>query len=440
MGDIMVETRFTYERLRAAGYTDAQAKEALADQAIWNANARENNYPEVQRNRDVKVSEEYQQFLHKTPTRKPNSVVKPVDVDWYRTEDKSGCPFDLMQSAIDEYNIRSKWTTTASGSGVYLIQSNNIFLQVPILSMKEAVRGSPAELNGWTDNPNLKGRLGIWGWRTKKADDDKLAYGMSVEAMYAKSKRNGYFMSEQHAVWAMGASARTGCHVPPEFFAEVEVNGGTAGNGPDVLPAGNIGEPMSTIAMAHDADWLIGRLFGQGPLGNLVSFGEEQGHRHKNLSKSSLKAMGSAGLFDAPFIGSLAVAPANDTTGAQQAVRRRLDDFLDNPHVKHRYRAPDSIFLNQDATDWRVKYSKNWSRFFAADAARALIAGFISWAGFPWSAATVDAIIASRVDNYIFHQKDPRVGNATDVRNNNRGRNGAERKTPYFPKTADKDK
>ena len=376
-----------------------------------------------------------QEFARNLPKRPPPPPPAPIDVDWYRDAWHAGATYHRMNAAINEpFHIRSKLVTTGTGEGVYLIQSKNIFLQVPVLNMADHVAGGPAYLNGWTDEQGRKeptARHGIWHWRTKKGDDDEFAYGKTIDGMYRKSAGNGYFLSEQHAVWAMGASARTGCRIPPEFFAEIEVNGGTAGNGPDVLPAGNIGEPMSTIAMAHDADWLIGRLFHEGPLGGLGRFGATRGVKHLFLSRSSLKAMGSAGLFYAKTIGLL--APGDDSTDEERTMRRDIDAFLDNPHVEHRYRAWNSIFLNQDATLWRVKFRRGYSKFQTSDAVKVFVAGVLTWAGLPLTAAMTDVMIGKAIEEYIFDEKDPRVGEANDVRDSNLH----NRKTPFFPKHSD---
>jgi hypothetical protein len=127
-------------------------------------------------------------------------------------------------------------------------------------------------------------------WRMKKDRDDRLAYNAATSALYAQSNSQGYMGSEQHTVWALGASARTGCFIPPEFFFENESFGGTAGNGPNVLPGGGRGEPLSTIAMAHDSDWMIGRIWGMGLLARLSTV--------EPMTQTQIARMGSVGLFN----------------------------------------------------------------------------------------------------------------------------------------------
>lgn len=377
---------------------------------------------------------DYQKYVRHVPARVVPVPPKPIDVDWYRDAWNVGSTYSRMKDAIGEFHIRSAPGRANDGQQVYLIQSDNIFLQVPILSMEHHVAGDRAYLNGWTDEQGREdkaGHHGIVRWRTKKSQDDEYAYGKTIDEMYFKSNRTSYFLSEQHAVWAMGASARTGCFIPPEFFAEIEVNGGTAGNGPDVLPAGNIGEPMSTIAMAHDADWLIGRIFGEGPLAGLFGFGVRGLIKQLFLSRTSLKAMGSAGLFYAATIRHI-LARAEDNTSEEMAVRDDIDRFLDS--VQHLYRQPQSLFLNQDATQWRVKYRRNHSHFQTAGAVKSFVTAALGWIGAPVPIVVMtDLMIESAIQEFTFDEKDNRVLESTTVRDNN----FRNRKTPYFPKKKD---
>ncbi len=107
----------------------------------------------------------------------------------------------------------------------------------------------------------------------KRADDEK-AYGDDLRAsghgsFKEWSQAKGYYGSPAHVAWAEAASARTGGQIPASWWMEFDPFGGTAGNGPHVLPGGEYPSPISTIAMAHDTDWSLGRHFGVGPLSQL---------------------------------------------------------------------------------------------------------------------------------------------------------------------------
>ncbi len=378
--------------------------------------------------------------------------VKLQEVDWYRDD---GCPFARMQDAIREHLIFSN----KDEQGHYVIHSKHIWLRVPPITT--------FKLPSTRDALNKK----IEEVRTIKARDDELCYGKNIHQMHSIAVGNGYFLSEQHAVWAMGASARTGGLVPPEFFAEVEVNGGTAGNGPEVLDftlrykglkwdpelGGKPGEPLSTIAMAHDTDWLIGRLFEIGPLEGLHRWGYDKltfkktceyadsGRGLYQVSNQSLAALGSAGLFDAAFIRSLKpeegdqdIQPratdegrSEDNPGRVQGLKKRraeaaasdqafretrqlIDDFLDK--VAHKHREPDSMFLNQGPSGpgWRVKFSTkdNYAKFGNAVKFGSLIGN----------------VSALRTQDYLFDTFVPGVAGETVVRDTNMAM------SPGFPK------
>jgi len=80
---------------------------------------------------------------------------------------------------------------------------------------------------------------------------------------------DGYFESAPHIAWAEAAEQRTGGAIPAEWWIENDPFGGTAGNGPDIVPFGEYPGANSKIAMAHDTDWTLGRYFGAGPLSSL---------------------------------------------------------------------------------------------------------------------------------------------------------------------------
>jgi hypothetical protein len=108
----------------------------------------------------------------------------------------------------------------------------------------------------------------------EKHADDMKAYGAAMrEAGHSSlqewSEATGYFGSPAHQAWAEAASARTGGQIPASWWMTFDPFGGTAGNGPHVIPTGEYPGIASRIAMAHDTDWSLGRYFGAGPLKQL---------------------------------------------------------------------------------------------------------------------------------------------------------------------------
>lgn len=108
----------------------------------------------------------------------------------------------------------------------------------------------------------------------EKRAEDKLAYGAIFEArgvadMRELASKDGYLGSESHRAWAAGAEARSGGCVPASWWMDADPFGGTAGNGPKILPFGRWPSPLARVAFAHDADWTLGRYFGVGPLAPL---------------------------------------------------------------------------------------------------------------------------------------------------------------------------
>ncbi len=109
---------------------------------------------------------------------------------------------------------------------------------------------------------------------TEKAQDDAAAYAellraRGADSLRALAEREGYFGSPAHLTWSEAASARTGGLVPADWWRAVDPFGGTAGNGPKILPGGRWPGALARVAMAHDTDWTLGRYFGVGPLAAL---------------------------------------------------------------------------------------------------------------------------------------------------------------------------
>lgn len=107
----------------------------------------------------------------------------------------------------------------------------------------------------------------------EKNADDVRAYGKSTAALQGMAEASGYFGSTAHNAWAAAAQARVGGVLFADWWKRLDPFGGTAGNGPDVLPQGQYPGVLSRIAMAHDTDWSLGRYFGKGPMRNLRGSG-----------------------------------------------------------------------------------------------------------------------------------------------------------------------
>lgn len=249
--------------------------------------------------------------------------------------------YSTFSQKIREYNIES-----ARVGYNFVITSNNIRLEVP-----------PLDFSSIVDSRNRDNMQSlISSWRMKKDRDDRLAYGDSTAGLYAKSNSQGYMGSEQHTMWALGASARTGCFIPAEFFFENEGFGGTAGNGPEVLPGGGTGEPLSTIAMAHDSDWMIGRIWGMGLLARLSTV--------EPMNDNQIKRMGSVGLFDANTTNNVLAASARFFRGNEETWKdNEISSMLnDTAHLFRKYQ----FYLNNDPSvtfGWNVKFTRSHARF-----------------------------------------------------------------------------
>jgi hypothetical protein len=98
-----------------------------------------------------------------------------------------------------------------------------------------------------------------------------VAYGKTTDQLFALASQQGYFGSPAHVAWSEAAEARTGGRVPASWWRTNDPFGGTSGNGPNILPGGRYPGSVAKIAMAHDTDWTLGRLFNAGPLKSLFT-------------------------------------------------------------------------------------------------------------------------------------------------------------------------
>ena len=324
--------------------------------------------------------------------------------------------FADMDAAIRHYGINS----ARVGDG-YVITSMNIRLEVRSLGSAFS-RIVPTTAAALTETLDV--------WRQRKTNDDQLAYNRSTSTLVVAARAANYsdpnypnqqvpyLGHEQHVVWAMGASARTGCLIPPEFFIDNEAFGGTAGNGPNVLPKGGPGQARSTIAMAHDTDWFIGRVMGIGPLSPL--------HAAQPYHLNQATRMGSAGLFNAGQVDALAVTdsrmnepqvflPRVGATRQQIASRDRMQrvnshirQILDTCAAEETYyrNGFTSDFLRQGRHGFRVNYRRRYADFDHEGDARGMRQN-IDW---------------------LWDGDEPATRGKNDVRAHNR------RITPFFPR------
>lgn len=98
-----------------------------------------------------------------------------------------------------------------------------------------------------------------------------VAYGRTTDQLFALASQQGYFGSPAHVAWSEAAEGRTGGRVPATWWRTNDPFGGTSGNGPNILPGGRYPGSVAKIAMAHDTDWTLGRLFNAGPLKSLFT-------------------------------------------------------------------------------------------------------------------------------------------------------------------------
>lgn len=324
--------------------------------------------------------------------------------------------YERMEAAISSFNIRSARTADR----YYLITSRNIRMQVYSLGpdFQGMVPGTAAALNEWLDY-----------WRALKDAGDRLSYNqgtteLAVEAMNIRRARgkddNGYLGTEQHCVWAMAASARTGCIFPPEFFIDNEAFGGTAGNGPQIESGGYIGEQTSTIAMAHDTDWMIGRLFAVGPLGGLNALRPYRQYQ-------SIR-MGSAGLFNAAQTSAIGALPGR---GLMANAPLPSPPIITPYHTREQERALRDRWLaetrlqseTERAIDQYLDYAAHGDRYFR----NGLTSSFLRQGRHGWSVKYTSGYATFGDRDWIWSGSEPATQGKNDVRDNNR------RVTPFFP-------
>jgi hypothetical protein len=92
------------------------------------------------------------------------------------------------------------------------------------------------------------------------------AYNKTTSQLADMSREQGYLNSPAHVAWSLAAKERCGGAIDAATWRKMDPFGGTAGNGPEILPTGKYPGGLSTISMAHDTDWSLGRYFNAGPM------------------------------------------------------------------------------------------------------------------------------------------------------------------------------
>lgn len=260
-------------------------------------------------------------------------------------------PFSLKDK-MKEYNVmvwRGSGSTekiTSDDDVIYVTSSN--------IRMKCSPLASDFAKYSKDDNSKLTAQLN--SVRRAKEKDDAISYGLDIAKMVKKSRDAKYFGCEQHVVCAVIASARTGFHIAPEFWLETDAYAGTAGNGPNVEDEGDYGEKRSTIAMAHDPDWILGRYFGAGPLTPLSTV--PHGHDGYKYHKYQLGRMGCFGLMNGGAAQNLFFA--GWCRGKEAEVNDYNARHLDKLAKHDNY--TDWEVINQGKHGWETRFKRSYMR------------------------------------------------------------------------------
>lgn len=233
--------------------------------------------------------------------------------------------------------------------GSFLVTSKNIRMEVQSLGAefdRMFAGKSDAQIAGMINQ-----------WLDRKDADDRLAYGLSTREIRQQAREDGYYGSEQHLLWAHAASARTGGRIPPEFWMRIDPYGGTAGNGPNILIGGGEGGPLTSIGLAHDTDWSLGRLMGVGPLKGLYDLDPQLPYQAARMGAIGLLGPGTArNLNPAPGPGSGAWW-TREHRETDNKIRQLLDE---TPSYVGDSRVPT---LNQGHQGWSVAFERVFAKY-----------------------------------------------------------------------------
>ena len=160
--------------------------------------------------------------------------------------------------------------TPNSRGGTATVHRDRIRIEVRVLRVDEL--GSLAGKSGQSLKNELS-RASAQIDRENRANSN----GLSTAKLRALSDEQKYYNSPAHKAWAKAAEARTGGKIPADWWIKNDPFGGTAGNGSAVILEGKYPGVFSKIAMAHETDWTLGRVFSAGPLRALADSNRPQG-------------------------------------------------------------------------------------------------------------------------------------------------------------------
>ncbi|WP_375769864.1 hypothetical protein NR798_02965 [Archangium gephyra] len=163
---------------------------------------------------------------------------------------------ELRFNSIAQYGISAAAATRPAAPGMVTVRHGPIEIRVKPLDLGVTGHALSAAMDTAME---------------EKAADDERAYGAKTRengfaSLVEWATKQGYYNSVEHQAWAKGAEARTGGRVPASWWIKFDPFGGTAGNGPDVLPQGRWPGALARIAIGHDTDWSLGRYFNVGPM------------------------------------------------------------------------------------------------------------------------------------------------------------------------------
>ena len=150
---------------------------------------------------------------------------------------------------------------------------NDAEIEIKVRVLTNGERGllNPEKYNASERQDHIEAAL------ERKNQDDVKAYGKTTAQLADMAKEQGYLNSPAHVAWSLAAKERSGGAIDAATWRKMDPFGGTAGNGPDILPTGKYPGASSTISMAHDTDWSLGRYFNAGPMKALHTSNESPG-------------------------------------------------------------------------------------------------------------------------------------------------------------------
>ena len=191
--------------------------------------------------------------------QKPALVISGNKVVFTKPASAQSCSVIApIPSKVGTVNIRKAAQTVDRGGAVF---NANAIIEMRLRVLVGAELGTLANVRTAQDVAPILSRVSA-----SINSANLVAYGKTTDQLFALASQQGYFGSPSHVVWSEAAEARTGGRVSAAWWRANDPFGGTAGNGPNILPGGRYPGSVAKIAMAHDTDWTLGRWFNAGPL------------------------------------------------------------------------------------------------------------------------------------------------------------------------------